>query len=51
MDHPRARVAFEERATTGPAIFFRWLYKIGIRSTIKDFEKATAEYRAKNTKA
>jgi len=46
MDHPRARVALEERATTGPAIFFRHLYKIGLQTTIKDFEKATANYRA-----
>jgi len=47
MDHPRARVAHEERASSGPSILFRWLYKFGIKGTIKDFEKATAEYRAK----
>jgi len=47
MDHPRARVAHEERAMTGPGIFFRWLYKLGINSTIKDFEKATDKYRAR----
>ncbi len=47
MDHPRARVAHEERACKGPKSFFRWLYKFGIKGTIKDFEKATAEYRAK----
>ncbi len=46
MDHPRARVANEERASTGPGFLFRWLYKFGINGTIKDFEKATAEYRA-----
>lgn len=46
MDHPRARVANEERASKGPGFIFRWLYKFGIRGTIKDFEKATAEYRA-----
>lgn len=45
MDHPRARVAYEERARSGPAIFFRWLYKIGINGTIKDFEKAMKTYR------
>lgn len=45
MDHPRARVASEERASKGPGIIFRWLYKFGIKGTIKDFEKATAEYR------
>ena len=47
MDHPRARVAYEERASSGPNIFFRWLYKFGINGTIKDFEKSTAAYRAK----
>lgn len=47
MDHPRARVSQEERASKGPGIFFRWLYKFGIKQTIRDFEKATAEYRAK----
>lgn len=47
MDHPRARVAHEERARRGPSVLFRWLYKFGIKGTIKDFEKATAEYRAK----
>lgn len=47
MDHPRARVAQEERASTGPGIFFRWLYKFGVQGTIKDFEKAMAEHRAK----
>lgn len=47
MDHPRARVAFEERASLGPGIFFRWLYKFGIKGTIKDFEKATKAYKEK----
>jgi len=47
MDHPRARVAYEERASKGPGIFFRWLYKFGIKGTIRDFEKATAAYRMK----
>jgi len=47
MDHPRARVAQEERATRGPVIFFRWLYKFGIKSTIRDFEKATVTYKKK----
>lgn len=48
MDHPRARVSHEERASKGPGIIFRWLYKFGIQGTIRDFEKATADYRAKN---
>jgi len=50
MDHPRARVAYEERASSGPGILFRWLYKFGINGTIKDFEKATAAYKANLTK-
>ncbi len=45
MDHPRARVAHEERTTKGPAFFFRWLYKFAIKRTIKNFEKATAKYK------
>ena len=46
MDHPRARVAHEERAAFGPGWFFRYLYKIGIKNTIRDFEKATESYRS-----
>jgi len=48
MDHPRARVAKEERASKGPGFFYRFLYRFGIKGTIKKFEKATAEYRAKS---
>jgi len=47
MDHPRARVSYEERASWGPGSLFRFLYQFGIKNTIKDFEKATAEYRLK----
>lgn len=47
MDHPRARVAYEERALKGPGIIYRWLYKFGIKKNIKDFEEATNAYRAK----
>ena len=47
MDHPRARVAYEERASKGPGFVFRWLYKFGIKGIIRDFEKATAAYHAK----
>ncbi len=47
MDHPRARVGHEERASKGPGIIYRWLYKFRIKSTIRDFEQATTEYRAK----
>lgn len=45
MDHQRARVAYEERAATGPGIIFRYLYKLGIKRTIRVFERAMAEYR------
>ncbi len=48
MDHPRARVAQEERAVKGPARFFRWLYKFSIKKTARDFEKATAAYSARS---
>ena len=47
MDHPRARVAQEERAAKGSGIIFRWLYRLRIKKTIRDFEKATQEYKAK----
>lgn len=45
MDHPRARVDFEERAKTGLGIFFRYLYKLGIKRTIRQFDDALKEYR------
>lgn len=50
MDHPRARVSFEERASIGLGFLFRWLYKFGIKGTIKDFEKATKAYKARMEK-
>lgn len=40
MDHPRARVAHEERAVGGPGWFFRYLYRPLIKSTVKEFQKA-----------
>lgn len=46
MDHPRARVAHEERAKGGPGWFFRYLYRPLIKSTVKEFEKALAEYES-----
>lgn len=45
MDHPRARVANEERAANGPGRFFRWLYKFGIKRTIKAFKRETALHK------
>jgi DMSO/TMAO reductase YedYZ molybdopterin-dependent catalytic subunit len=47
MDHSRARVAQEERASKGPRILFRWLYKFGIKGTIRDFDNAMVAHRAK----
>ena len=46
MDHPRARVDYEERASNGPAIIFRWLYRFGIKGTIRKFQMAAAKYQA-----
>ncbi len=46
MDHPRARVAYEERAVKGPGIFFRWLYSLSINKTVRKFEEATKLYYA-----
>lgn len=47
MDHPRARVANEERAVGGPGWFFRYLYRPLVRSTVKEFDKAMKKYYAK----
>ena len=44
MDHPRARVDFEERASIRPGIFFRYLYRLGIKKTIRQFDDALKEY-------
>lgn len=49
MDHPRARVAYEERASIGPSVLFRWLYKFGIQGTKRDFERAMVDYRERKT--
>lgn len=48
IDHPRARVAHEERASKGPGFIYRLLYKFGIQGTIKDFEKAMKKHRERN---
>lgn len=37
MDHPRARVAFEERAQVLPKRIARLLYRLGIESTVRRF--------------
>ncbi len=46
IDHPRARVDHEERALRGPGILYRWLYKFGIKGTIRTFKNALDSYEA-----
>lgn len=40
MDHPRARVALEERGRGAPGWFFRFLYRPLVRPTIRRFQRA-----------
>lgn len=40
MDHPRARVAFEERGRGVPGWFLRYLYRPLVRPTIRQFRRA-----------
>lgn len=40
MDHPRARVKFEERGTVFPGWVLRWLYRPLVKSTTEKFERA-----------
>ena len=48
IDHPRARVAYEERVSNKRfGIIFRWYYKFRLKALIRDFEKSITEYRAK----
>jgi DMSO/TMAO reductase YedYZ molybdopterin-dependent catalytic subunit len=44
MDHPRARVAYEERGTL-PAWLLRPLYRLLIPSTIRNFARAVGRSR------
>lgn len=48
MDHPRARVAQEERAVGGPGWFFRYLYRPLINGTVREFDKAMQKYYLNN---
>ena len=50
MQHPRARVAMEERAIGAPGWVFRFLYRPLIRPTVSRFHRAMAVYyeQAKN---
>ena len=45
MDHPRARVAFEERGRWLPGWLLRYLYRLLIRPTAARFARAMAAYR------
>ncbi len=47
MDHPRARVEKEERATGGPGWFFRYLYQPLIKSTVKQFANALEKHQSR----
>ncbi len=47
MDHPRGRVALEERGKYLPGWVFRYLYRPLIAPTVRNFRKAAAEYRAR----
>lgn len=45
MDHPRARVAFEERGRWIPGAILRRLYRLIIPLTVWNFARALADYR------
>lgn len=45
MDHPRARVAFEERGRWVPGSVLRYLYRPLIRPTIRRFRRGTRRHR------
>ena len=51
MDHPRARVALEERGRWLPAAVLRTVYRLLVPSTIRNFERATRAYHARADKA
>lgn len=44
MDHPRARVALEERGRGVPGWLLRYLYRPLVRATVARFARAMAEY-------
>ena len=48
MDHPRARVALEERGRWLPAILLRYVYRLLVPATVKTFQRAMAEYRGQH---
>ncbi len=50
MDHPRARVAFEERGRWIPGSFLRRLYRLIIPITIWNFARALASHRQRDAR-
>ena len=44
MDHPRARVAFEERGRGIPGWMLRYLYRPFVGPTVRQFERASATH-------
>ncbi len=48
MDHPRARVAKEERGRYFPGWLLRYAYRPLVRRTVALFRKASLEYQAKS---
>lgn len=47
MDHPRGRVAFEERCRVFPARLMRAIYRLLVPGTIRSFSRALARHRAR----
>jgi len=45
MDHPRARVSEEERGRWIPGWILRYVYRLMIASTVKDFSDSMQQYR------
>ncbi len=50
MDHPRARVQFEERGLYFPGWFLRRMYRPLVDSTIQLFDKARAKFESNTNK-
>lgn len=48
MDHPRARVEFEERGRGLPGPIYRYLYRPLVASTVKSFKRALVDWRKTN---
>lgn len=46
MDHPRARVALEERGRWAPGWFLRYLYRPFVSGTVAQFAKALVQHEA-----